>query len=87
MDLDDKTRPDYEWTCKQKKSLARFRQLLARTTLSTSNDDEESIEELDRSHLDFLITILNYPLLGSLYDSVLLSALAALGIRKDRGWL
>jgi len=82
VDLDDGIRPDYEWTREQEKSLSRFRELLRRA----SAGDGAGEKELDRAHLDFLITVLDHPLPGRSYDSVLLSALAALGIREDGGW-
>ena len=41
----------------------------------------------DRACLDFLVSLLDHPLTGPTYDSVLLSALAVVGIREDGGWV
>ena len=43
------------------------------------------MEDYDRTTLDFLVSLLDHTLPHSSYDSVLLSALAAIGIRKDGG--
>ena len=45
------------------------------------------MEDYDRTTLDFLVSLLDHTLPHSSYDSVLLSALAAMGIREDGGWL
>ena len=59
----------------------RFRELLRRASAS----DGVGEKELNPAYLDFLITVLDYPLPGRSYDSVLLSTLTTLGIRKDGG--
>lgn len=46
-----------------------------------------SAQLADRACLDLLISLLDHPLLGASYDSVLLSALAVVGIRDDGGWV
>ena len=45
------------------------------------------MEDYDCTTLDFLISLLDYLLPYSSYDSMLLSVLAAIGIREDGGWL
>ena len=47
----------------------------------------DELEVVDKCCLDFLITLLDHSLPRSSYDSVLLSALAVLGIRDDGGWV
>lgn len=83
--LDDYDRPGYEFTPEQEKALARFQRRLSHTTGATGQ--EELSTGLDRACVDFLVTLLDHQLPNSSYDSVLLSALAAMGIRQDGGWL
>ena len=45
----------------------------------------DSVQLADRACLDLLISLLDHPLLDTSYDSVLLSALAVVGIRDDGG--
>lgn len=45
------------------------------------------MEDYDYTTLDFLVSLLDHTLPHSSYDSVLLSALTAIGIREDSGWL
>ena len=44
-----------------------------------------SVRLADRACLDLLVCLLDHPLFDTSYDSVLLSALAVVGIRDDGG--
>jgi len=87
--LDEDRRPAFEFTPQQQNALVRF-QYRIRRTMGSDGPDERAVADiygLDRACLDFLITLLDHELQQASYDSVLLSALAAIGIREDGGWL
>ena len=86
--LDNIARPLYEFTPEQVKALAWFQRNIRQPTERTMTKRAVAeIRRLDRACLDFLITLLDHQLPQSSYDSVLLSALAAIGIWEDGGWL
>src|SRR5437773_11028408 len=80
--LEDDEQPLYKLTAFQEARLEIFQTITTEEVESTSWADE-----FDRTTLDFLVSLLDHPLPHSAYDSVLLSALAALGIREDGGWI
>ncbi|KXX72843.1 hypothetical protein MMYC01_210575 [Madurella mycetomatis] len=79
---DPASRPAYRLTLKQRRLLRLFSR-----RLRDSGGSEGDFDRVDRVCLDLLVALLDHPLLGASYDSVLLSALAALGVRDDGGWL
>jgi hypothetical protein len=52
-----------------------------------SDEEIELMENIQKEILRLWITILNHPLQDNEYKSVLISALAVLGIREDYGWV
>lgn len=53
-----------------------------------SDDDEvckEAREEVQKALLQFCITLLDYDLVDNEYQSVIISGLAVLGVREDKG--
>ncbi|KAK4158624.1 hypothetical protein QBC43DRAFT_305290, partial [Cladorrhinum sp. PSN259] len=90
IDLDDSDRLPYKFQQHQTDALIQFRYYLSYTINTVSEQTEQTeglTKALDRACLDFLITLLDQQLPHSSYDSVLLSALAVMGIRQDGGWL
>lgn len=53
---------------------------------SSDDDDKNIIERIDGACLEFLMAMANHQLGDYHYDSVLLSALAVMGVRGDGGW-
>jgi hypothetical protein len=45
------------------------------------------LEKIDRLCLELCISLLNHKLGDNEYESVIISGLAVIGFRKDRGWL
>ncbi|KAK4158610.1 hypothetical protein QBC43DRAFT_348513 [Cladorrhinum sp. PSN259] len=90
INLDDSDRPPYKFQQHQTDALIQFQYYLSYTTNTVSEQTEQTeslTKALDRACLDFLVTLLDQQLPHSSYDSVLLSALAVMGIRQDGGWL
>ena len=58
---------------------------MAATAVAPGGEEGYQLQRTDRACLDFLVSLLDYPLPGLSYDSVLLSALAVVGIREDGG--
>ncbi|KAK4446078.1 hypothetical protein QBC34DRAFT_153287 [Podospora aff. communis PSN243] len=81
VDLPEDDQMPYIWTDGQTKDFERLRQAIRQTT--RTNDQQN----VDRTMLDFLVSLLDHPLAADAYDSVLLSALAAIGAREDGSWL
>lgn len=81
-------RPPFRLTEGQQAAFLAFRAALAKRLgpSCAAAANEAGLEAVDRACLDFLVALLDHPLPGSSYDSVLLSALAAVGIRDDGGW-
>jgi superfamily II DNA helicase RecQ len=91
--LDEKERPDYRLTGKQKKSFK------ALTTKAIAFQDVEVKEEgmsinamrqmteLDRECLQFHIELLDHQLPGDEYENAIISGLSILGIREGGGWV
>jgi hypothetical protein len=52
-----------------------------------SDKEIEFIGRIQREILRLCIELLNYPLQDNEYQSVIISALAVMGIRDDNGWL
>ncbi|KAK4158655.1 hypothetical protein QBC43DRAFT_249019, partial [Cladorrhinum sp. PSN259] len=90
IDLDDSDRPPYKFQQHQTDALIQFQYYLSHTTITVSEQTDQTeglTKALDRACLDFLVTLLDQQLPHSSYDSVLLSALAVIGIRQDGSWL
>ena len=49
--------------------------------------EDERQAKVDRVCLDFAVLLLDHELKHSAYESALISALAVLGLRGDRGWV
>ena len=78
----DDDRPPYRLTLRQQAAFAAFRTAL----LAPARPGAASLtQRADRACLDLLVSLLDPPLLDKSYDSVLLSALAVVGIREDGG--
>ena len=82
LNMEDDELPPYKLTPLQEAKLDFFQ-----TVDSADFDSPSWLEDYDRTTLDFLVSLLDHTLPHSSYDSVLLSALAAMGIREDGGWL
>lgn len=79
--------PPFKLTALQTRLLDSFLRLIQQPDPSRSEPDGGYLSPLKRLCLDFLVSLLDYPIPDSEYDSILLSALAAMGIREDGGWL
>jgi superfamily II DNA or RNA helicase len=84
IDLPDDDQPPYVISTQQDHAFARLRRNLRRTAVL---DAEAHNQAIDRTMLDFLVSLLDQYLPSNAYDSVLLSALAAMGVRADGGWV
>ena len=81
--------PPFELTPGQQRALAAFQSALRRlpaAATAVAPGEDHQLQRTDRACLDFLVSLLDHPLPGPSYDSVLLSALAIVGIREDGGW-
>lgn len=83
MDIDEDERPCYDLLESQQSQLDRMQRTLRRTPNPGSDSERQTV---DRTVLDLLVSLLDHPLQGDVYDSVILSALAAMGVREDGGW-
>jgi superfamily II DNA or RNA helicase len=81
IDMDDERRPAYDFTSKQKGLFDNVRRQLRGIIYR-----KEEPSRLDRTLLDFLVSLLDHPLGDGDYESAILSALAAMGVRDDGGW-
>src|SRR5277367_6410975 len=54
---------------------------------SQKGKDNATLERIDRLCLELCITLLNHELGDDEYESVIISGLAVMGFRDDRGWL
>ena len=80
--------PPFELTPGQQRALAAFQSALRRlpaAATAVAPGEDHQLQRTDRACLDFLVSLLDHPLPGPSYDSVLLSALAIVGIREDGG--
>ena len=78
--MEDDELPPYKLTPLQEAKLDFFQ-----TVDPADLDLPTWMEDYDRTTLDFLISLLDYTLPYSSYDSILLLVLTAIGIRKDGG--
>src|SRR5512140_2273885 len=79
--------PPFKLTDLQTRLLDSFLQLIQQLEPGSSEPTGGYPSPLKRVCLDFLVSLLDHPIPDSEYDSILLSALAAMGIREDGGWL
>ena len=82
-------RPPYRLTPTQQAALTAFRAALLVSPAEKEKRKRarrsDSVRLADRACLDLLVSLLDHPLLDASYDSVLLSALAVVGICDDGG--
>ncbi|KAH5737485.1 hypothetical protein HBI18_067960 [Parastagonospora nodorum] len=99
-DDDDGRRPPYRMTAQQKRCLERLQELGGEDQVeedwfddgaSDNSDherlDEQQEEELQRCMHEFMMSLLDQELGDDEYSSVLISAMAVLGIGATSGWL
>src|ERR1700712_2078017 len=91
----EKERPGY---CLTREQEALFGTLIKAIEKMTSEDDRNrearnqedidiKLDKIDRLCLTLIITLLDHQFGDDEYESVIISGLAVLGIRDDRGWL
>jgi len=86
IDAEDAQRPPYKLTKAQRRSL---RELIQAADTPDDNGESPDAQDqaLDECLCNFLVTLLDHPLPGPHVQSVLLSALAVMGVRPDGGWV
>jgi RecQ family ATP-dependent DNA helicase len=96
QDWDDEDRPEYELTDRQgdtfdalTEAVEELHGLAHRRGEGSraSPEEEEKQKRVDRLCLDLCIELLDHNLTHSEYESVVISALAVMGMREDGGWL
>jgi superfamily II DNA helicase RecQ len=85
MEMDEDDQPDWSFTNQQEHLFSSLQRHLQRRTTLDPKDAEDSL--LDRTMLNFLVSLLDHNISSWTYESALLSALAAMGVREDGGWL
>lgn len=84
QEVDEGERPPYRMATAQKRF---FQRLKEQASASGAGKDKRSQEAMHRTLTDFIVSLLNHQYQRHHYESALLSALAAMGLRDDGGWL
>ncbi|KAG6979012.1 ATP-dependent DNA helicase Q-like 3 [Fusarium oxysporum f. sp. conglutinans] len=83
----DEDRPPYKLTIRQGDLWDEFVEAAEAVVAGQARQNELTDEKMERLCLDMLIGMLDHQFKQSHYDSIVLSALAIMGISEDGGWI
>ncbi|RKK64105.1 hypothetical protein BFJ69_g16792 [Fusarium oxysporum] len=83
----DEDRPPYKLTIRQGNLWDKFEEAAEAVVAGQAREKGLTDEKMERLCLDMLIGMLDHQFKQSHYDSIVLSALAIMGINEDGGWI
>jgi hypothetical protein len=84
---DDSDRPPYKLTERQGDLWDAFEKATEKTMEGLAREEGLTAKQMERPCLDMLVGMLDHQFKESHYDSIMLSALAIMGITEDGGWV